>query len=239
MKSTKRTLLLALIFAIAMGILEAIVVVYLRKIFHSTGIKFPLQINPGPIIKIEMLREFCTLVMLVSIAYIAGKNKLQAFSYFLFCFAVWDLSYYAGLKLIINWPSSFFTWDILFLIPFPWISPVLAPIISSVTMIILSLVILFIQNKINNFKVKGAEWLLIYLGAALVFISFMWDYAGIIISRYLYNFVFTSPLNGFKNITSNYFAKHFVWYIFMLGILSIYFSIFLMLKRYVTLKTNR
>lgn len=219
-----------------MGIMDAIVIVYLRKIFNSTGFKFPIYISPGPIIKIEILREFCTLVMLVSIAFIAGKNRLQAFSYFLFCFAIWDLSYYAGLKLIINWPPSFFTWDILFIIPFPWIGPVLAPMVSSVTMIILSLVILFIQDKITTFKVKGIEWFLIYLGAALIFISFMWDYAGIILSRYLFNFIFSSPLNGFKNIASNYFPKHFVWTLFILGALCIYFSIFFMIKRYIFLK---
>ncbi len=93
-----------------MGMLEAIVVVYLRRIFYPSGFKFPLEIIPGSILQVEILRESCTLVMLVSISLIAGKNKLQSFAYFLFCFAVWDIVYYIGLKLILNWPASLFKW---------------------------------------------------------------------------------------------------------------------------------
>ncbi len=221
-----------------MGILEAIVVVYLRKIFNSTGFKFPVHINPGHLIKIETLREFCTLVMLVSIAFIAGKNKLQAFSYFLFCFAVWDITYYIGLKFLINWPPSLLTWDVLFLIPFPWMSPVLAPIISSFSMIFLSLIILFIQNKILNFKIKTIEWLLIFSGAVVIFISFIWDYARIVIAKNLFNFIYSPSLNGLKNIPINYYPRNFIWFVFIVGILSIYISMFLMIKRYISLKIN-
>lgn len=233
MKSDRKTLLLTLAFAVAMGILEAIVVVYLRKIFNSNGFKFPLQVNPGPIIKIEILREFCTLVMLVSVALIAGKNKLQAFSYFIFCFAVWDITYYAGLKLIINWPPSLLTWDILFLIPFPWIGPVLAPIIASMSMILLSLVILFLSNKNEVFKVRVIEWLLIYIGAVLIFISFIWDYAKIVISKHLFNIILSPSQNGLKKLSVENFPRYFVWPVFLIGVLSIFFSMYLMIRKYI------
>jgi len=211
-----------------MGILEAIVVVYIRKIFYSTGFKFPLKIIPDPILKIEILREFCTIIMLVSIALIAGKNKLRSFAYFLFCFAIWDITYYAGVKMILGWPSSFFTWDILFLIPFPWIAPILAPLISSLSMIFLSLTILFMLNHNENFRLKVVEWLSIYLGAIIVFISFMWSYANILISN---NF-FESSKQNLSDITLNYNPTHYHWDLFTLGILLIGCSMFLMLKRY-------
>lgn len=226
--------MLLLIFSIAMGILEAIVVVYLRKIFYSTGFKFPLKLIPGPILKVEILREFCTIIMLVSIALIAGRNKLQSFSYFLFCFAVWDISYYVGLKMILGWPPSLFTWDVLFLIPFPWIGPVLAPLISSFTMIVLSLLFLFMLNRNKNFKVKIAEWIFICLGTAFIFISFMWAYASIIISDNLLKSILTFKHQNLDNITLNFSPTSYHWIIFTLGILSIYFSIFLILKRYVS-----
>ena len=152
MQTLNRTLLSVTVFAIAMGFLEAIVVVYLRDIYYSGGFKFPLMIIPDSTLRIEILREFCTLVMLLSISFIAGKNKLEIFSYFLFTFALWDISYYIGLKLILNWPASFFTWDILFLIPIPWIGPVLAPLISSFTMILLTLVFFPFRIKIQILK---------------------------------------------------------------------------------------
>jgi hypothetical protein len=46
-------------------------------------------------------------------------------------FAFWDIFYYAGLWLIIRWPSSLLTQDVLFLIPTPWIAPVWFPILVS------------------------------------------------------------------------------------------------------------
>ncbi len=45
-------------------------------------------------------------------------------------FATWDLSYYAFLRLISGWPQSLFTRDVFFLIPVPWIGPVITPIVA-------------------------------------------------------------------------------------------------------------
>jgi hypothetical protein len=231
-KNFKKILLWVLIYSIAMGFLEAIIVVYLRDIYYPSGFKFPLMIIPDSTIRVEILREFCTLVMLVSIAVIAGKNKLGMFSYFLFSFAVWDLAYYLGLKLILNWPSSFFTWDILFLIPIPWIGPVLAPIISSIFMIILSLLFLFIQRRHEKAKVKFAEWVLIYSGAVIIFVSFIWNYAEIIISNNLLKNIFSLKQSSFIEISKQYIPGYFHWDIFLLGIFSICIAIFLLLKRH-------
>ena len=215
-----------------MGFLEAIVVVYLRDIYYPQGFKFPLMIIPDSTLQVEILREFCTLVMLVAIAVIAGKNKLEMFSYFLFSFAVWDLTYYIGLKLILNWPSSFFTWDILFLIPVPWIGPVLAPVISSILMIILSLLFLFILRRQEKFKVKFAEWILIYSGAVVIFLSFIWNYAEIIISNNLLKNIFSLKQSSFIEISRQYIPTYFHWEIFLVGVFSISVSIFLILIRY-------
>ena len=46
---------------------------------------------------------------------------------FLFVFGVWDIFYYVWLKVLIGWPVSWLEWDILFLIPLPWLGPWLAP----------------------------------------------------------------------------------------------------------------
>ena len=232
MKDFKKLLLWVLIYSIAMGFLEAVVVVYLRDIYYPSGFKFPLMIIPDETIRIEILREFCTLLMIIAIAFITGKNKMEIFSYFLFSFAVWDLAYYAGLKLILNWPASFFTWDILFLIPIPWIGPVLAPVVSSISMIILSLLFLFIQKKNAAVKIKVLEWVLIYLGALLIFVSFIWDYSKIIIDNGLLKNIFSLKQSSFIEISQRYIPSYFHWDIFLLGIFSIYLSILIILKRY-------
>ena len=221
-KSIKIKLLWVFIFAVAMGVLESVVVVYLRYMFYPNGFKFPLTAIPNSLIIAELVRELCTIVMLLSISWIAGKNRTQIFSFFLFSFAVWDIFYYVGLKLFLDWPQSFFTWDILFLIPVPWVGPVLAPAISSLSMIILSLIML--TGDHHNCKFKILEWLLIYIGAALIFVSFIWDYTGMIL---------TGKLNSdtLDQITARYIPEYYHWDLFILGTVIIYLSILLMIKR--------
>lgn len=62
---------------------------------------------------------------------------------FLWTFAFWDLFYYLSLYVLIKWPSSFKTIDVLFLIPRPWIAHVWFPIgISTCTILIITVLLL-------------------------------------------------------------------------------------------------
>ena len=139
-KESVNKILIITIFAIAMGFLEAAVVIYLRELFYPNGFDFPLRgfLNPS-ILGVEWIREFATVVMLAAIAVLAGKKFYERFAYFLYAFAIWDIFYYISLKATLDWPSSFLTWDLLFLIPWPWIGPVLTPVLWSILFIILSI----------------------------------------------------------------------------------------------------
>ncbi|MBK6833902.1 MAG: hypothetical protein IPG89_06345 [Bacteroidetes bacterium] len=68
--------------------------------------------------------------MLVGAGIIAGKTRLTRFAYFIIAFAIWDIFYYVFLYVLLQWPESLFTWDILFLVPVPWTGPVIAPCFS-------------------------------------------------------------------------------------------------------------
>ena len=206
----KKNLLLIFFFGIAMGFLEAVIVVYLRELYYPKGFNFPLQTIPESILLVEIIRELCTMIMLITIALLAGRNKLEIFSYFLFSFAIWDIFYYIALKLFLNWPESFLTWDILFLIPVTWISPVLAPIICSVLMIILALCILYFSGN-KDFRIKKSEWIMIWSSALIIFISFIWDFQ--------------------KLLLPNFVPDRFQWEIFSVGILLVIAAIILMIKR--------
>ena len=46
---------------------------------------------------------------------------------FFWAFGLWDICYYVWLWVILRWPASLLDFDVLFLIPLPWIGPVLAP----------------------------------------------------------------------------------------------------------------
>jgi hypothetical protein len=49
---------------------------------------------------------------------------------------LWDISYYAGLWATIRWPTSLTQFDVLFLIPVPWVAQVWFPLLVSVLALI-------------------------------------------------------------------------------------------------------
>jgi hypothetical protein len=174
MKNT-RTILLVSVFAIAFAFVESSVVVYLRQIFYPGGFAFPL--NPGITsqIVVEVSREFATIVMLIAMGLIAGTTRWQRFSYFLIGFGVWDIFYYIWLKVILDWPASLFDWDILFLIPIPWIGPVVAPILVSLMMIGGGWLILRREEESGSFRASWTAIALSILGSVAVLLSFVLD----------------------------------------------------------------
>ena len=119
------------VFALAFGWIEAAVVVYLRAYASDadglSGSRFPVISLPTHLVAIEVIREACTILVLGAVAWLAGRRWASRVGAFLLMFGVWDLAYYAGLRLASGWPDSLTTWDILFLIPLPWIAPVWAP----------------------------------------------------------------------------------------------------------------
>jgi len=132
-------LILLAVFGLAMAHFEGVVVVYLRKvlgILDSDSNKESVEKFPKRYMYIEMTREAATIIMLVAIALISGDTWLEKGIFFLWTFAFWDLFYYLSLYILIKWPPTLKTIDVLFLIPVPWIAPVLFPIgVSSVTII--------------------------------------------------------------------------------------------------------
>lgn len=141
-------LLLLAVFGIAMAHLEGVVVVYLRKVLglpDSESNKESVGKFPKRYLYIEMTREAATIVMLVVIAFLAGTTWPEKGVFFLWTFAYWDLFYYLSLYILIKWPPTLTTIDVLFLIPKPWIAPVWFPIgVSAIT--IVTIAILFILN---------------------------------------------------------------------------------------------
>jgi len=220
------------LFGIAMGALEAIVVVYIRQMYYPRGFDFPLTMLSQQMLSVEWLRETATIIMLAAIGTIAGKNNLQRFAYFLYTFAIWDIFYYIWLKILLNWPSSFLTWDVLFLIPVPWIGPVLAPIIASLTMILLGGTIIILQEKGGIEKMKLLEWSLIFGGAFVILYTFIRDYAQIIIHECIHS-SFATPGKTCQlfELISHYQPAYYNWYLFALGEISILCALALMYKR--------
>ena len=226
MRSIKLTILWLTIFSIAMGFLETAVVVYLRRIYYPNGFEFPLVRIESDILLVEVLREFATIIMLAMIGVLLGKNKLQRFALFIYSFAIWDIFYYIFLKALLNWPESFFTPDILFLIPVPWVGPVVAPIILAISMIILALTILTNENLVYDQSNVKSEMKLLIGGSFIAIISFVLNYFTLIEG----NSVTWFPGNEIATelISSKFSLIH--WILFFSGEALIAYSIIRILK---------
>jgi hypothetical protein len=113
------------VYAVAMALVEAVVVVYLRELLQITQDHVAL----GPFVRMEIGREAATLVMLAAVGWLAGQHRIERWAYGLFAFGLWDIAYYVWLKVLIDWPGSLLAWDVLFLIPLRWWGPVLSPML--------------------------------------------------------------------------------------------------------------
>jgi hypothetical protein len=174
--SYRRRLFVIFVFAVAMAYFEAAVVVYLRQIFYPGGFGFPLTTMPNRLILIELGREFSTIVMLAAVAAITGKRFWDRFGYFIVMFGVWDILYYVWLKVQIGWPDSLLDWDILFLLPVPWIGPVIAPVLISLLMIFAGVVITRMYSRGIAFRPSLDAWALALLATVAILFSFMRDF---------------------------------------------------------------
>jgi hypothetical protein len=212
----RKTLIWLSLFSIAMGYMESSIVVYLREISYPEGFDFPLKVMEKGLALTEVIREAATMIILLAAGYIGGRNLAQRFAWFLYCFAVWDLLYYIFLKMLIGWPESLLTWDILFLIPVAWTGPVLAPLIVSLTMMLLALTLLHFSIGIElPIKIRFLEWCLLITGALVMILAFIWDYCS-----YYFRLAGSSGIKTgimSQQVLYSYIPKAFNWILFMVA----------------------
>lgn len=190
-----RAVAILLLFGVAFGYLEAAVVSYLR-ILHEPARRHFYPARPSgelfPLLTLEQLRaagpeqqhtlfaeigrEAATMAMLAAIALAVARNTRQWTAAFAIAFGVWDIVFYAGLKLLLDWPASLFTWDILFLIPVPWTGPVIAPVLVSIAMITAGIWCLWREAAGRPLRIGPRNAAGVLLGALAIVLSFTLDY---------------------------------------------------------------
>ena len=194
----KRIAIALFIFGTAFGYLEAAVVSYLRFLHEPARVRFyphraPADLFPlltldqlrasGQLqtqtLGIELGREAATILMLAAIALAVARNAGQWASAFVIAFGVWDITFYLFLKLLLGWPASLFTWDILFLVPVPWVGPVLAPILVSLAMIAAGVWNLRRESHAQPVHICWRAWSGILTGALVIIVAFAMDYANV------------------------------------------------------------
>lgn len=211
-RQLRNTIIWVIIFSIAMGYLESAVVIYLREIYYPRGFSFPLNPIHARDIGVELFREAATLIMLVGIGILSGRTRMQRFAFFLMAFGVWDIFYYIFLKIILGWPVSLLTWDILFLLPVLWVGPVLAPCLLSLTMILFAGVILKKETRSGVISLPGSSLVSLIAGSLIVIGSFCEDPL--------------RHLSAFNGDNPAYVPSDYLWWVFIFGEMVIFFGIY-------------
>jgi hypothetical protein len=119
-------------------------------------------------------------------------RRLASFAY---VFAIWDISYYGALWLFEGWPSSPYDWDLLFLVPVPWFSPVLAPMVISAIGIVGAVSVHLILDRRSQLVVPWHGLTLVNAALVVWEISFM---------------AHEGPRTGFPT--------QYRWWLFLLGV---------------------
>jgi len=199
-----------LLFGVSFGYVEAAVVIYLRALYEplrqrltpgrARGDLFPLvdrgrlraeAPEAARLLSVEVIREAATILMLAVVAMLVAVERSRWLPSFAVAFGVWDVSFYLFLKLWIDWPASLLTWDLLFLLPVPWVAPVLAPVIVSMTIVGCGLAALY-----RPVEIRAPQWIGLILGGALIVLSFTWD---------------------FRNVLAGNLPHPFAWWLFLMG----------------------
>jgi hypothetical protein len=208
------------IFAAAFAYVESAVVVYLREIYFDGSFEFPIvavwengRHVLDPLILVELGREAATIVMLAAVGVMAGTYGLQRFCFFMIAFGIWDIFYYVWLWVILRWPESLMTWDLLFYIPLPWVGPVITPVLIAAAMVAAGSILIYAGQKGYAIRWRWYDWVIEPGCGLLLIVAFCWDWKNIL------RFPDGAAYSGIPN--------PFAWWLFLPAYLfaAIYFAV--------------
>ena len=223
--------IMIVLFSIAFAWVESAVVVYLREIYFGGDFNFPLVVvwmegkhMIDPLVRVEFGREIATIIMLAMAGCLAGKNGLQKFCYFMVSFGIWDIFYYIWLYVMVGWPESLMTWDLLFFVPLPWVGPVITPVIIALTMIVAGWLLVYLDDKGYRIAWRWYD-IAIELGFGfLIIIAFCWDWRNII------------QMPG--DVTRTGIPNPFAWWLYLPAYLCAVVYFVIRLKKIVSVKSR-
>jgi hypothetical protein len=152
------------LFGISFGYVEAALVVYLRAVEEPIRREVFGEDPPDAVFP------------LLTVGQLGARNFRQWLAGFMIAFGVWDVFYYVFLKLLVDWPASLGTWDILFLVPVPWVGPVISPVLVAASMIVAGTVVLWRESAARPIRFRWFHWAAIFAGALVIVVAFCWDY---------------------------------------------------------------
>ena len=184
------------LFAVSFAYVEAAAVVYLRALYEPIHQHYFPGRAPGdllPIVRLEQLqarepqathwlgveltREFATMLLLAAAALAVARDFRQWLAAFMIAFGLWDIFFYLFLNLLIDWPGSLNDWDLLFLLPVPWVGPVWAPLVVAGSVVAAGVLIL--RREAAGRPPLRLGWVqaaALVVGGLVIVLAFCWDF---------------------------------------------------------------
>jgi|GEM_PF-5158584 len=166
-KYTIILLIALMIISVSFGYLEGIIT-YLLKI--SKYNMSEIYLKP---LYIEMLKEILILFIIIFLLQFTKGPFLRRTANFFYMISIKCIAYYSTLFILKGFNFNLFTLDIFFIIPIPFVAPVIAPIIISVLLIVAAFTIHIIYELIGIFKANWKMILCILLSTAAWIFSFI------------------------------------------------------------------
>ena len=172
MRGTRTAVAWLGLYAIAMALVEAAVVVHLRHVYYPDDplTIFPLEPMSPADFALELGREAATIVMIAAVACLAERTWMRRFAAFVFVFGLWDVFYYLWLKVAIGWPRYWLEWDVLFFIPWLWLGPWLAAVAIAVLFVAWAVPVLLREHEV---RLTTARLLTFVAGALIDLFTFL------------------------------------------------------------------
>ena len=107
-------------------------------------------------------------------------TEAQPFCFFLIAFGIWDIFYYIWLYVMVDWPESLMTWDLLFYVPLPWVGPIITPVLIAIAMAAAGSLVIYYNQKGYEVRWRWQDTA-VELGCGFIMIvAFCWDWKNIV-----------------------------------------------------------
>ncbi|MBE0677664.1 MAG: hypothetical protein IH592_02755, partial [Bacteroidales bacterium] len=116
--------------------------------------------------------------------------------------------------------------------PVSWLGPVLAPVLNSVTMIVMALLLVGKQERGSYIKVSISDWVLVFGGALIILYTYLIDYTRLLIeSGVLAAKNSPEAADRLVSMITDYIPDSYNWPLFIVGEVLILASIINILIR--------
>lgn len=198
-----RLLVILVLFGVVLGYCEAATVVYIRIMYEPMhkrvfpdrapddlfpAFSFEQWAHEAPAYAqspvLEVAREIGTVLGLVLVALAVSPTfRLWTATVFLLL-GVTGWSFYFWLKVLMGWPHSPSDWDLIFIVPLPWVGPVWAALAAYTAMVVATGWFFWSEAAGRPLRAGPVGWLLLLTGSLVTAVPFCWDYQHIVAGGY-------------------------------------------------------